>query len=92
MRTEYFFKGWNSIGVKTQPQPSAGDANGAFYGPISLTAKNQSRSDASDAYYRTIVGKRDNFHLITGHTVSKINFDKNKKAQSVDVSRLKVTN
>ena len=89
MHTEYYFKGWNSIGVKTQPQPSAGDANGAFYGPISLTAKNQSRSDASDAYYRPIVGKRDNFHLITGHIVSKINVNKAKRAHSVDVSELK---
>ncbi|KAK4981153.1 hypothetical protein LTR28_003812 [Elasticomyces elasticus] len=83
-----FFKGWNSIGIKTQPQPNAGDANGAFYGPISLTAKNQSRSDASDAYYRPIAGKRANFHLITGQTVSKINFSSKKKATSVNVLQL----
>ncbi|GAB7337029.1 hypothetical protein MBLNU457_g2441t1 [Dothideomycetes sp. NU457] len=79
-----FFRGWNSIGVTTQPQPNAGDANGAFYGPVSLTAVNQSRSSASTAYYRPIAGKRDNFHLITGHTVTKINFSKGNTATSVN--------
>lgn len=88
--TENFFKGWNSIGIKTQSQPNAGDANGAFYGPISLTAKNQSRSDATDAYYRPIAGERANLHLITGQTVSKINFSREKKATSVNVGELPV--
>lgn len=83
---ENFFAGWNAIGVATQPQPNGGDCNGVFYGAISLTAKNQSRSSASDAYYRPIAGKRSNFHLITGHLVTKINFDSKKKAVSVNVS------
>lgn len=68
--------------MKTQPQPSAGDANGVFYGPISLKGMNQSRDSASTAYYRPI-STRPNFHLITGSTVSKINFD-HKTACSVD--------
>ncbi|KAK3725483.1 hypothetical protein LTR37_000453 [Vermiconidia calcicola] len=79
-----FFRGWNAIGLATQPEPDGGDANGAFYSTVSLKANNQSRSDASDAYYRPIAGKRDNFHLITGQTVTKINFDQDKKATSVD--------
>jgi len=54
-----------------------------------LDAKNQSRSDASDAYYRPIAGKRDNFDLITGQTVTKINFNKKKEAISVNVSKLR---
>lgn len=83
---ENFFRGWNSIGLKTTPQPNNGNPNGAFYGPLSLKAVNQSRSSAADGYYRPIVGKRSNFHLITGQTVSKINFDKNKVATSVNVS------
>lgn len=82
-----FFRAWNNIGIATQPQPNAGDANGAFYGPVSLTAVNQSRSSASTAYYRPIAGKRNNFHLITGHTVTKINFE-GKSATSVNVSML----
>jgi hypothetical protein len=51
-----------------------------------MTAKNQSRSSASAAYYRPIAGQRDNFHLITGHLVTKINFNKKKTATSVSVS------
>jgi choline dehydrogenase-like flavoprotein len=97
MSTEYFFQGWNSIGVPTQPEPNAGNGNGVFYGAISLFAKNQSRASANDAYYLPIAGKRPNFHLITEHAVSKINFDRIRTshdgelvAKSVDVSKTSV--
>ncbi len=86
LTAENFFRGWNAIGVASNPQPNAGDATGAFYSTVSLDAKNQSRSSASDAYYRPIAGKRSNFHLITGQSVTKINLDKNKRATSVNVS------
>lgn len=86
---ENFFRGWNAIGVASNPQPNAGDATGAFYSTVSLNAKNQSRSTASDAYYRPIVGKRPNFHLITGQSVTKINLDHKKRAISVNVGRTK---
>jgi choline dehydrogenase-like flavoprotein len=81
-----FFEGWQSIGLAVQPQPNAGDANGIFYSPISLKATNQSRSTASDGYYRPIAQTRDNFHLLTRHEVTKINFDEHKRAVSVSVS------
>jgi len=90
MIADNFFRGWNSIGVATQPQPNNGNANGAFYSSVSLTAVNQSRSSASSAYYRPIVGTRENFHLITGHTVTKINFSRQKTAISVNVSMPKI--
>ncbi|KAK4552241.1 hypothetical protein LTR86_010595 [Recurvomyces mirabilis] len=79
-----FFRGWNAIGVATQIEPNGGDANGAFYGPISAKARNQSRDSASEAYYRPIAGRRDNFHLIISHVVTKINFDQHKRATSVN--------
>lgn len=85
-RAENFFRGWNAIGVASNPQPNAGDATGAFYSTVSLDAKNQSRSTASDDYYRPIAGNRSNFHLITGQSVTKINFDQNLRATSVNVS------
>jgi len=85
--TENFFRGWSSIGVALNPQPNAGDANGAFYGTLSLDFKNQSRSSSSSAHYRPIIGKRPNYHLVTGQSVTKILFDKKKmQATSVDVS------
>ncbi|KER00065.1 GMC oxidoreductase [Aureobasidium subglaciale EXF-2481] len=79
-----FFAGWKDIGIKINSQPNDGNATGAFYSTISAYAKNQSRSHASNAYYRPIAGVRKNFHLITGHTVTKINFSKDKRAVSVD--------
>ncbi|RMY57002.1 hypothetical protein D0865_03345 [Hortaea werneckii] len=85
-----FFRGWNAIGLLTQPQPNAGDANGAIYGPLSLKGKNQSRSSASNAYYRPIAGERSNLHLIVGHAASKINFD-HFTARSVDFIRSNMT-
>ncbi|KAI6830215.1 GMC oxidoreductase [Hortaea werneckii] len=85
-----FFRGWNAIGLLTQPQPNAGDANGAIYGPLSLNGKNQSRSSASNAYYRPIAGERSNLHLIVGHAASKINFD-HFTARSVDFIRSNMT-
>jgi hypothetical protein len=81
-----FFAGWKSIGVAVNPQPNDGEATGAFYSTISAYAKNQSRAHASNAYYRPIAGVRRNLHLITGHSVSKTNFDKDIRAVSVDVS------
>ncbi|KAG9689864.1 alcohol oxidase, partial [Aureobasidium melanogenum] len=79
-----FSAGWNSIGIAINPQPNEGDATGAFYSTISAYAKNQSRSHASNAYYRPIANVRKNLHLVTGHLVTKINFDQDLKAVSVD--------
>ncbi|KAI4721172.1 glucose-methanol-choline oxidoreductase [Aureobasidium sp. EXF-10727] len=79
-----FFAGWDSIGVAINPQPNNGEATGAFYSTISAYAKNQSRAHASNAYYRPVANLRRNLHLLTGHTVSKVNFDKGVKAVSVD--------
>lgn len=77
-----FIEGWNAVGLDTQPQPSGGDANGVFFGPVSIKGRNQSRDSASTAYYRP-AAQRKNLHLITGSLVSKINFDR-KIACSVD--------
>ncbi|KAI7462731.1 GMC oxidoreductase [Hortaea werneckii] len=85
-----FFRGWNTIGLLTQPQPNAGDANGVIYGPLSLNARNQSRSSASRAYYRPIARQRGNIHLIVGHAASKIHFDRF-TARSVDFIRSNTT-
>jgi hypothetical protein len=83
---ENFYAGWKSIGVAINPQPNDGEAVGAFYSTISAYAKNQSRAHASNAYYRPIAGVRKNLHLITGHSVSEINFGQGNRAVSVDVS------
>ncbi|CAD0108501.1 unnamed protein product, partial [Aureobasidium uvarum] len=86
---ENFFAGWNSIGVAINPQPNNGEVTGAFYSTISAYAKNQSRAHASNAYYRPIANVRRNLHLLTGHTVSKINFEDDLRAVSVDTSTVR---
>ncbi len=43
---------------------------------MSLDAKNQSRSTAASAHFRPFIGRRPNYHLVPGHTVTKIGFDK----------------
>ncbi|KAL8884351.1 MAG: hypothetical protein Q9192_006869 [Flavoplaca navasiana] len=76
---ELFYKAWNSIGVPSNPQPNGGRAIDAFYSALSITAWNQSRCSATTAYYRPIEGKRQNFHLLTLHSVTKIVIDKKSK-------------
>lgn len=74
--TEDYFRAWNSIGVESNLQPEEGNTNGAIYSPMCLDAKNQSRSTAASAHFRSLVGKRPNYHLVPGHAVTKIGFDK----------------
>jgi len=40
-----------------------------------LDFNNQSRSSSSSAHYRPFIGKRPNYHLLTGQAVTKIWFD-----------------
>ena len=81
---KYFFPAWNSIGVFSNSQPNDGQAIGAFYSPLSLDAWNQSRSSSDTAHYRPVAGKRQNFHLLPLHSVTKIQVDRNSK-QTVGV-------
>ncbi|KAL8892169.1 MAG: hypothetical protein Q9215_000926 [Flavoplaca cf. flavocitrina] len=74
-----FYKAWNNIGVPSNPQPNGGRAVDAFYSTLSITAWNQSRCSATTAYYRPIEGKRQNFHLLPLHSVTKIVIDKKSK-------------
>lgn len=75
--------------MRSNPQPNDGDANGAFYAPLSLTFWNQSRCSSSTAHYRPIVDKRPNFHLIANQSVAKILIDqKSKQATGVQVSQI----
>lgn len=71
----YFFQGWNSIGVASNPQPNAGMPNGAFYSTISMDYKNQSRSSSDIGHYREVISKRPNYHLLPNNLVTKILFD-----------------
>jgi len=89
-RVEYFFRGWNSIGIASNPQPNAGYPNGAFYGTLSMNFENQSRSSSDIGHFREVIGQRPNYHLLPGYLVTKILFDsKNIKPTAVQVGHAK---
>ncbi|KAI1804203.1 putative GMC oxidoreductase [Daldinia bambusicola] len=70
-----FLSGIQKLGIPTNEDPNSGNATGACMVPSSMTAKNQSRSDARTAYLDPVL-ERPNLHLITGHTVTHILYDK----------------
>jgi choline dehydrogenase-like flavoprotein len=80
---DYFYRGWKSIDIELNPQPNNGRALGAFYAPLSLSYRNQSRCSSAVAHFRGEPGKRPNYHLVTGHSVTKVLFNKNKRATGV---------
>lgn len=59
------------MGVSILSEPNNGTQNGAFVAPSSLSAANQSRSDARVAYFDTALD-RPNLHLATEQMVTQI--------------------
>lgn len=82
--TENFFAGWHSLGVKTPRDPSGGDSTGTFFATGALDPKDETRSYARTAHYDRVIKSRPNYHLLSDHAVSKINF-LGKKATGVQV-------
>jgi choline dehydrogenase len=80
---EYFFRGWNSLGVKTPKDPGAGVKSGVFWAPSSLDPKDKTRSYARTAHYDRVIGSRSNYHLLTNSAVQRITI-KNGKAIGVE--------
>jgi choline dehydrogenase-like flavoprotein len=79
---EYFFRGWNSLDVKTPKDPGAGIKSGVFWAPSSLDPRDETRSYARTAHYDRVIGSRPNYHLLTNSAVQKIAI-KNGKAIAV---------
>lgn len=82
--TNYFYRAWESIGVKRNPQPSNGRATGVFDSSLAIKHDDMTRSSATAAYYKPITDQRPNLHLLTGQRVSKVFFD-GKRACGVEV-------
>ncbi|KAI0844742.1 putative GMC oxidoreductase [Daldinia vernicosa] len=66
-----FLNGIQKLGIPANEDPNSGNATGACIVPSSMTAKNQSRSDARTAYLDPVL-ERPNLHLVTSHTVTRI--------------------
>ncbi|KAI0198956.1 GMC oxidoreductase-domain-containing protein [Astrocystis sublimbata] len=70
-QTYNFLRGIQELGIPITDDLNTGDGTGASLVPASLAASNQSRSDARVAYFDP-VASRDNFELLTSHTVTRI--------------------
>ncbi|KAI9724093.1 MAG: hypothetical protein M1812_000812 [Candelaria pacifica] len=65
------FTGLNQLGVPTAFDPNDGVSAGAMFVPTDLDPDNQTRSDARRGYYDPYT-TRSNFHVMTGHHVTRI--------------------
>jgi choline dehydrogenase len=69
---EYFFRGWNSLGIVTTEDPGAGQKSGVFWAPSTLDPVDETRSYARTAHYNRVIGSRPNYHLLTNSAVQRI--------------------
>lgn len=67
-------KAWTEVGLPQQKEGAGGDAYGVFWFPSSQDPKTQTRSYGRTAHYDP-VANRPNYHLLTGHQVSKVILD-----------------
>lgn len=68
------FAGLNYLGVPTEFDPNNGRSAGAAFVPTDLDPNNQTRSDARRVYFDPFVNRK-NFHVITGHHVTRVLID-----------------
>lgn len=59
------------MGLPVLSEPNDGDQMGVFVAPSSISASNQSRSDARTAYFDTVL-ERSNLHIASGQMVTQI--------------------
>ncbi|KAH9905822.1 alcohol oxidase [Xylariomycetidae sp. FL2044] len=71
-----FFSGWHTLGISTPSDPNGGVKRGVFWSPSSLDPRNETRSYARTAHYDR-VSYRDNYHILTEVSVSRILFNEN---------------
>ncbi|KAF6801179.1 GMC oxidoreductase [Colletotrichum sojae] len=64
-------QGLSEIGIPIAADVNAGDPTGAMIVPSSMSPENQTRSDARTGYFDPAIS-RPNFHVITGHTATRL--------------------
>ncbi|KAK4233272.1 oxygen-dependent choline dehydrogenase [Achaetomium macrosporum] len=77
-----WFEAAVSSGISVSGDPSDGNARGVIFFPSVTDHTTRTRSHARLNHY-TGVQPRANYHLLASHTVSKVLFDKHKKAIGV---------
>lgn len=71
---ENFLDGVHELGIPFNNEPNQGVATGASVIPSSISADNQSRSDARTGYLDPVLS-RPNLHVLTNYTVTRIVHD-----------------
>lgn len=66
-----FLNGMKQMGLPVLSEPNDGDQMGVFVAPSSISASNQSRSDARVAYFDNAL-ERSNLHVASGQMVTQI--------------------
>ncbi|KAF2464125.1 choline dehydrogenase [Lindgomyces ingoldianus] len=70
---EIEWNAWGDLGLTVEKEGANGNAVGRFWVPSSQDPKSQTRSDARLAHFER-VKRRSNYHLLTLHKVTKLNF------------------
>ncbi|KAK2072440.1 hypothetical protein P8C59_006796 [Phyllachora maydis] len=79
--SSHFLQGMAQTGARVRGDLNAGDAVGAIFSPSSMSAQNQSRSDARTSYWDPVAG-RPNLHLAPGQTVTRLLMAPNASAEA----------
>jgi choline dehydrogenase-like flavoprotein len=74
--------GFLELGIPKPIEAALGKSYGAFWVPSNLNPKTIIRSYARNQYYDP-VSSRANLNLIVGHRVNEVQFDSNKRAESI---------
>ncbi|OCL11630.1 GMC oxidoreductase [Glonium stellatum] len=78
------WKAWDDVGITGPIEGAEGHAIGKFWVPSSQDPTTQTRSYARTGYYDP-VRTRPNYHLLTGHKVTKVNFSPELRAKGVTI-------
>jgi choline dehydrogenase-like flavoprotein len=74
-----FRDAWKSEeGISVNEDINAGAGPGLSWAPVTIDRRDQTRATARKTYYDPIVSTRPNLHLLTGHTVDEIIFQRRK--------------
>jgi choline dehydrogenase-like flavoprotein len=65
-----------TAGVVERREMNAGDGPGLYWAPLTIDGHDKTRVTSRKAYYDPVFSTRSNLELLTGHTVTRIHFQK----------------
>ncbi|RFU33699.1 hypothetical protein B7463_g2617, partial [Scytalidium lignicola] len=77
------WQAWTEVGVSINAEGAAGDSYNAYWVPSNVDQQYR-RSYSRSGYFDPVMD-RQNLQLLTGYRVNEVQFDENKRAQSVTI-------